>query len=228
MKTKNNGITINFLIALAILILILPMGIFLFKFKNQLVSSEISDWASFGDYIGGVVNTIISLLSLIVLGYITFLVSKQSNLENKKLNILQRKLDAYDELTKYSPKINHFISNLGRVINSLTKSLESANSLIDNDFLSKNDKVINQLDLFVEFHYFLSSFKVRYSHLFEYDFDNEEFQKLLESTKGIKDYFKSVMIKFDLFEGELSELPDFDIFNNRFVNFINMLRNELK
>lgn len=60
----------KFIIASSFIVLI-PIILFIFNFGGQLISGKIEHWAQFGDYVGGVINTIISLLNLIVLIYIT-------------------------------------------------------------------------------------------------------------------------------------------------------------
>jgi hypothetical protein len=215
------------IIAIITIILILPIVVFIFIFKNQIISTEISDWAAFGSYIGGVLNTIISLLSLIILGYITYLISKQSLLENKKLKILERKLNAYNELTKFYPKISHLLTNAVRILKLLPKDVKHINSLTDKDYVNKKDKIIEQLDILLEFHFYLSSFRIRYSHIFEYNFDCEDYQLLLESTNSYKTFCLSLMNKLELHERKYTEEPDSIIFDKRLVAFINTIKVEL-
>lgn len=60
----------KFVIASSIIILI-PVVVFIINFSGKLISGKIEHWAQFGDYVGGVINTVISLLNLVVLIYIT-------------------------------------------------------------------------------------------------------------------------------------------------------------
>lgn len=106
--------TLITLIIVSTILLTIPVVIIIRNFNTQEISTDISKWGAFGDYIGGILNTTISLLSLIILGYLTHIVSKQSNEKNKKLNLLMRKLDAYEQVSEYLysmqikiPKISH-------------------------------------------------------------------------------------------------------------------------
>jgi len=229
MKKRNSMILIiGFIVSL--MIISLPILSFYLKFKNQGLSNSLTDWATFGDYIGGSVNTIISFLSLIILGYLTYIVSKESISENKKMNLLMKRLDSYNELTYYIPKINLFAPTMNRMIASISKDLDNLEILDDESFKKKKDLTIKNLILFSEFHYFLFSFNVRFGHLYKYDFNSEEFELLLESSNQIHEFFEQIINLFELDKPYDSDKmnPNFTLLFERLADVINSLRTELE
>ncbi|PNW27229.1 hypothetical protein [Formosa algae] len=64
----------------------------------------------------------------------------------------------------------------------------------------------------MKFYYYISSFKLKFGHLFDYNFDSQEFEELILRSEQTSDYFKSAIKKFELNEGDIIEAPDFDIY----------------
>jgi uncharacterized membrane protein len=54
------------LIALVILIVLTPTAIYILQFGNRPLSSDPQTWGTFGDYIGGLINPVIGILTLII------------------------------------------------------------------------------------------------------------------------------------------------------------------
>ena len=74
------------IITLLIILLCSPfLFIFYNNFQNQKISDSISDWGSFGDFIGGTLSTFISILTLIVTIVIAFQISKIEDNRNNKI-----------------------------------------------------------------------------------------------------------------------------------------------
>lgn len=71
--SKKNILLIIIAVALFVLS---PIAIYFFNFYTYGISKKTENWAQFADYVGGVANTIISLLNLIVLIYITYWLKK--------------------------------------------------------------------------------------------------------------------------------------------------------
>lgn len=198
---------------------------FAFNFKDHVVSSKINEWGSFGDFFGGI---LISFISLIVLSYLIYLVGKQSSIENKKVNILLRKFDAYDKLTSYSPGLNTFAEEILRKSDLFHKELTSAESLNSNDLLIAKKEYIKSLQWYSEFHYFLFSFNLRFSHLFKYDFKNPKFESLLEISGKMQDYMDTAIQVIESEKIQSLEMPDFKSLVDLLLELINSLRLELK
>ena len=228
MKRKTLFITIGIVMLVS---LIIPIFYFWLKFKSFNISSSISDWGNFGAYIGGVITPIISVYSVIILGYITFLIGKNSNEESKNLYILQKRLEAYDELMKYLPKIHQAPIKMKLQIDALMHILIEENDISLERYLRETDKVLEQVEFFVDFHYFAFNYLPRYGHLFQYDFDSIDYRKIIDLSGQIRDYFLSFH-KGLVNRTETSYMPEgiasIDELFDHLVNFINEIRNELK
>jgi hypothetical protein len=70
-KTK---LIITLLIAIAIVVIAVPVYYYVTTFKNTGLSRYPADWGVFGDYFGGILNPIVSLLTLFATGYIAYIV----------------------------------------------------------------------------------------------------------------------------------------------------------
>ncbi|MGR5000947.1 hypothetical protein [Vibrio celticus] len=64
-SNKLDGVS-NLVIILALLSVVIAISIYSFYFYNYEVSQNPSEWASFGDFFGGVLNPVLSFLSLIL------------------------------------------------------------------------------------------------------------------------------------------------------------------
>ncbi|KAF2080262.1 hypothetical protein [Flavobacterium sharifuzzamanii] len=224
---KNKRVII-FLIVVFVALLTLPLFFFILNFNSNILSNDISDWASFGDYLGGTINTLISLFSLIILGYLTYLVSEQSNAENKKNNILMRRMDAYDELTAFFPQVNQFLLDFAKSANTILDKVQ-VKPLDDYLIREKQLELNKQILLFKNFYSLLFSFNVRYGHLFEYNFNSEDYIKIVQDANILKVFFEETI---DFLHGNM-ETPNMiedNLMRNFFddlVRFINQLRKEL-
>jgi len=217
------------LIVILVLLLATPILIFAMKFGNNILSEDITLWAAFGDYFGGILNTIISLFSLIILTYITILVSRLTSKENKDLYILERKMEAYEELTKFFSELNLVPRRLDNSLSSLIRTVQAEQSTDPLTLQKGLNEIRSQVDLVFEYHFFLFGFNVRYSHLFEYDFQSENYMELIRTSKifreGFDSYHKSLADRSDQ-ESNIQEL-----FDNHMIHltpFINALRDEIR
>lgn len=168
------------ILGIATLLIVGNIIFFIFFFRNQYVSSDISAWGSLGDFFGGILNPLISFFSLILLGYLTFILSKYSNEENRKMNIHLRKLDAFQDLSEGALVIDQYMSAVIDFIDILNSLMN-----VDADYedLQKITRVhaleiVSSLDQYEKFLLRFRVFKVHYGHLFEYDFENEDYLRL--------------------------------------------------
>ncbi|MGP0851770.1 hypothetical protein ACJ8PZ_18555 [Serratia sp. CY83950] len=97
MEEKNRHLIKN-TILIIIIISILPISLYFYKFHSGL-SSNPTDWASFGSYIGGILGPIFSGLSLLVLS-ITFYHSKESDIKQMALAVAEQNLNKILEISK--------------------------------------------------------------------------------------------------------------------------------
>jgi len=175
--------TFLLLILVFLLILITPVIIYIINFQSFGISSKTFDWAYFGDYLGGVFTPIISLASLIVLGSLTYIMSRQGSEEKRKLFLLEQKSAAYQDIVKYIKEI-HFlpskISEYGLNIGLIVGKLEGKNMEY---FTKEAIKIRDIFNVFSEVYYTLKTFAIRYGHIFNYDFTKTRFNSLLKEAK---------------------------------------------
>lgn len=212
------------MICISLIVVIIIITAFVLNFKNQYISNQITDWGAFGDYFGGVLNSSISFISLLILSFLTYSVYKQSSLDDKNNNNLMRKMDAYDKLTSYVPIINRSLSQIPK-----------STALIGNEKINEIALIENRTEIykcikdFSEAHHFLFSFKARYSHLFNQDFDSKYFQSLIESSGKMNDDLNSIKESFDLNDHKLIDIEDsVEKFIDSLVKLANSLRDELE
>ncbi len=177
-----------------------PIGFYLWTFAGNELSSNPSNWGVLGDYFGGILNPIISLASLIVLGYLTYLVNEQSSRKNTNLFIYQKKMDAYEELTKPFREIN-------LVDIRIKLALQFTNQLNDlnpdarlQKAIEMKEKFAHVTNIFTEYFHTLRAFDLTYGHLFKYDFSCSDFVELASEIKKIGDYHNEIGI--GLFDNE--------------------------
>lgn len=211
------------------IVLLVPSLFYVYNFKSYNLSKSTEDWGTFGDFFGGVTNTIISLLSLIILTYISWIVSKFSSEENKKLYLLERRIEAYDELLKFLPKLH-------MTPKAISKKINLINKWVIRDGIESLDKIEIKLEeiskdiLFChEYHYFLYNFNARYNHLFKYNFNSENYKGLIQTSKdfcdGMDEFHKNLSDGKDLTQ-DIQVL--FDLHVNFLVIFINDLKEEIE
>lgn len=212
------------MVCISLTVIVAVITIFFLNFKNQTISNQITDWGAFGDYFGGVLNSSISFISLLILSFLTYLVSKQSSQDDKDNNILMRKMDAYDKLTSYVPVINRSLSQIPK------STILIGNEKINEISLKENRAEIYKcIKDFSEAHHFVFSLKVRYSHVFKYSFDSKEFQDLIKNSSRINEYLNSVKESFDLNDFKLIDIEDgVEKFVDSLVMLVNSLRDELE
>jgi hypothetical protein len=227
-----------------ILIIAIPSISFIVCFKDQQISNNVEDWGAFGSYIGGVLGVIIALANLVVLIVITIQVNKLNSEENKNLFLFQKRIEAYNELSKFTSQLNTLPSELNMTIQYFGEKITERQLLIDNQLLddySQNiesiiklkyecDKKLNDLRrIFNGFYFFMITFNLRFGHFFAYDFNSNEFKTAMELLSKLNETFnkfasfeKSKNIDFVAFHSE------YLMINNLILPVINKLRKELE
>ena len=175
---KNSSIQLRFLIFLILLILLIGPLAYLLNFSNHPISNNSHDWGSFGDYIGGILNPIISLLSVVVLGYLTYFVYKHSSLENKNVFYLEQKTLAFQYISKLSNNIDIYKEKSSLHFDITISARKLTYTVPANEQLIKSMESIEYLS---ELKVGYSNFGRNYGHLFKYDFESDDY-KLLQSS----------------------------------------------
>jgi hypothetical protein len=209
-------------------LLLTPMVIFITYFNSQEISDKISLWGAFGDFFGGTLNTILSLISLIVLGYITFLIHKMSSIENKNLFLFQKKIDAFEELAKQIPQLNTIPKHL--TLSVITSKNLYEIGQVDNKILNTYvSDLVDQVKIYHQYHYFLFNFNARYNHLFNYDFTGQPYKDLIESSDTLGEQFDEYLNKISQKEFPEEDLQEYlDEHTKHLANFVNALKEELE
>ncbi len=225
MKTKK---FLLITISVGIVLFSFVITIFVWNFYHHPISESISDWGATGDFFGGLLNTLISLLSLIVLGYITILISKSSTEESRKLYLLQRRIETYDELAKMLPIINTSGRRMRGIIDLMKHELNEAPENKQTIVKEMLHTLRGELDDIAKYHFFLFNFKARFSHLFEYDFDSEKYKELVKSSRFLSEVLDKMYNGFigkDTFKGDFQQPIEQHL--DLLVEFINTIRDEL-
>ena len=66
-----------------LIVLVATIGSYILEFHSSSISSDPAAWGQFGDYIGGVLNPILTLLNLVVLAYLSLELVKIENKRNE-------------------------------------------------------------------------------------------------------------------------------------------------
>ena len=182
-------------IVLTAILIFTPIISYLIYFGKNDVTNDPILWGVFGDYLGGILNPVFSLASLIVLGYLTYLISEQSNKRNQDLFILEKRMEAYDDLTKHFKEINLVHKKVSQSI-IFMNVFEKLDSEKRTEHLFTTLKELAAItSTFTDFYHTLFSFNARYGYLFEYDFSCLEFTALVKETKVISDSYDSIVQK---------------------------------
>ncbi|WP_264529225.1 hypothetical protein [Flavobacterium sp. N502540] len=210
-----------------LVILFLPVGIFMFNFWKKPISSDAHDWATFADYIGGTVNTLITLLSLVVLGYLTYYIGKNSSEENKNMGLLLKRIDAYDALAIYYPDIQNY--NL-KIKDELIELVHYSNSpkIPNKLFMDKCMDNMSENQIFYNgFLHFVSSYPLLYGHLFSFNFESQEFLNLCYDAYGAQENINTVKQKISN-RNEINNSSDYSGEFGSLKNNLKIVLTELK
>jgi hypothetical protein len=217
MKQQSNDIfknrVLKRLLMLGIVLIVIPVIIYIIHFRKLDISNDVNDWSTFTDYISGILNPIIGLISLILLGYITYLVGVIGSKENKNLFVLQKKLEAYDEFASWLPVVTNNYDKLNKILHDVDtaykKAIADSTNQIHN--ITINNDYLLEIDSLSKFNNFLNYFPLRYSHFFSYDFESDEYKGL----RGIFIYIKELFTnKFNGYINRKEYNRDFKIIEN--------------
>lgn len=212
------------------LLLFTPPLVYIIEFWNTPISGDPNKWGVLGDYIGGILNPVISLASLGILGYLSYLLSLQNTKEGKKLFVLEKKMEAYDDLTMHIKGVNMITERIKKstALLNIVKELPIDKRI--EPILKMNEELIASCQPMKEFHFTLKTFVVRYSHLFEYDFSSAEYTEFLKESKAASDKYDSVINKFtgrNNVELNFEDLAISEKFGELAVKVINDIRREV-
>lgn len=212
-----------YLIIITLLLFLIPIIVFYYYFHDHTVSEDISKWGAFGDYFGGILNTFLNIVSLIVLSYLTYLIGLQSNEENRKTNILIRKFDAYEII---SSKMTSLLSALALANTNLIVITHKKNNGLPYDNEAVNN-IIEQSRLFHEFYALIATYGERYGHLFTYNFKSNFYQDLIKKADETSKLFETMIVSIYTLQDLNNDQSDVSDFLKDFQSFIDDLKKEL-
>lgn len=169
------------------LLLATPLVVFCFKFFSAEISDQMSDWGAFGDLFNSSLNAFISLVSLIILVYITVLIGNNSTQENKNLFFLQKRVEAFELLFEHQE--NAEIVNLEAI-----QFVFTIQKTKDRDIsVERALKVFQVATIKLRgYELFIKSFSTRYGNTFQYDFNSLEYKNLHLSATCLADAYKDI------------------------------------
>lgn len=192
---------LKFSIVSLIVIIITTIALYIANFWNYQISDISSDWGTFGDYLGGVLNPIIALVGTSLLAYISMQLSKDDSEEKLKYFkkeqaerhsyfkkeeaqrhqyfLSEHKIKAYDMLTKKVEKLKNIEAKM-YTLDSLTKGSGNVERAKDELGDTLYELVISLKEMYNE----ILIFPLKHDHLFEYDFHSKEFQDLIEGINS--------------------------------------------
>jgi hypothetical protein len=217
---KINKKTLNFTIIIFGICIIIPAIIYTINFWNSSLSEKPEIWGAFGDYFGGILNPIIALFGTVILGYLTYEVSKQSSDENRNLFIFQQKIVAYQKIAGMTSELDA-AENKMKIHNGLMVKLGSVGNkeIATEQYIKAIETLLMSLS---NFKIITANFSTNYGHLFKYDFESDEYKNL---TKRASEYFNSM----DLLKEFKNEDIDFksEELYKQFRNFLVELKKEI-
>lgn len=178
--------------------IIAPVIIYVINFGDKQLSDKPELWSAFGDYLGGILGPIIALFGTIILGYLTYEVSKQSSDENRNLFLFQQRIIAFQKIAKITSEFESAQHRM-KIHNDLMVKLGSVGNreLATEQYIKAMEILhISLSGLTVV----TSNFPLNYGHLFEYDFECAEYENL---NKRAFEYFKSMDLLKDYKKGDL-------------------------
>ncbi len=226
-KTMTLGKRLILFISVVLVISTIPVSVYILKFNHSAVSTDPAIWGVFGDYVGGLMNPLISLANLILLAYLTYQLSLHSSEENKKLSLFQKRVAAFEEITLHLKEVNLMTSHLSRISSTFSfvqrLPLEHQRQHLF-DVYNELSRVGSTYSILYQA---LFLFKVRHGHFFKYDFNNETFKKLLADVKVLAKSYDAYLVSLGKGEPAVDKLrPDSELLD-RLASFIISLHGEI-
>ncbi|MFH6987760.1 hypothetical protein ACHRVW_08445 [Flavobacterium collinsii] len=209
----------------SVVVVILIIGFYIINFYEYKISEDPTIWGAFGDYIGGTVNTVISLSSLIILACLTYQLSKDESQQNKEVALLLRRIEVYDSISAFLSDIKRNKINLFQDINSIENDL-TRNPPLN---LDHHTREINDFFQFYDnMYYMINSLKLKYNHIFEYDFESNDFISLKNSIGGVHMDIHNIFLRSKNRAFPFPKIHEKEIFYNQLEVFYTRMLIELQ
>ncbi len=191
-------------------------------------SDNLDDLSAYGDYFGGVLNPIIGIVSLCILGYLTYFVSRKGAKENKSLFILQQRTIAFNSISNFEVNYHSYFHRAMATTGTINSIMGKGEKVVLNDVLS--DIQNNHLKLLESCNQILH-FEQIHGHWFKYDFENELYIKLLINLR--EEQQRSIKFMEAIYDGnsektiQYSQNSKFDDIIKGFEIFISEIKPQL-
>lgn len=131
---------LNIIIYILSLTIIIIIGSYIWNFHQHKISDDPGNWAEFGDFIGGTLNSVIGILNLFLLAYLTLKIAKietKRNQDNLKENVKPLGLFSFKVSTN-SIDIEYHNVGMGPLIISSFKILYNQKEYADFNEIIRN------------------------------------------------------------------------------------------
>ena len=177
--------------------LLVPILSYVGNFHELSISNDPEKWGPFGDFFGGILNTYISFLTLIVTIFIAYEISRLDDKRNEKVLTFEKK---------------RFLNELREAeYRKITTELQKVSTLIAR-------KEPPKAEIF-EIHVYLNHFTLTNDHLFPF-LNEKVVNDLIESLEKIYKFYTGESEgkdKFDLYEHYLKAMNNFTVKIQKFI-----------
>lgn len=176
---------------------LVPGLFFWFNFKDQIISDDIADWGSYGDYFGGVLNPMISFFSLFFLAIITWLIAKRDEDYRLSSEIRIKKIEALDLITTKTMELEKFVNSLHQFSFFLSefrgkKNIANPNvvNMLNNNMNNLSLSVKGLIDLKILY----EAMGLKFGFLFKYNFGCAEYKNMVTIVQKILELAELIVI----------------------------------
>ncbi|WP_109097730.1 ABC transporter ATP-binding protein [Aquimarina sp. AU58] len=214
-----------FLVFIVILIVIalFAISIYIGNFYNYNISKTPADWGAFGHYIGGVISPIIGIASILILGRISMEIGRNSVENQRELFESEQRILAFQELVQNRVEFQNVFIGYS-LSDALKEKIEGHNiELTVNEIITFEVAKIK----LTKFSVYLNHYGVKYGHLFNYDFDSDEYDELTSLIDFFVQYHTSDLYNPSKEDEVMHEEIMEDKQETLLDNFISELESEL-
>lgn len=135
-----------------IVLVIVPLLFYLYKFGSLTFSADKSDWGTFGDYLGGILNPLLGLLTLAVTVYIAMTFNDYEKRRDKQTKD-EADVKSYLELYQYftGPEFREKRHTAWNVVRKAIENKEYKDFLIRETFVSRYVDRMERDDVYKNF-----------------------------------------------------------------------------
>ncbi|AZI20183.1 hypothetical protein [Chryseobacterium taklimakanense] len=172
-------------IILLIILSLIPFLFYVYKFGTLVLSSDKEVWGQFGDYIGGTLNPFLTFANIIIIGYLTYEISKREQGSQERSLNFQKKL-------VLSQLRNDAYHNYIRIIDNVMNNYDEKGTALQNSVGEKAQVAAEKIKIFND----------NYSHLFPILKSDNLFSDLIKVFEDINKNNSEVLQTHSKQDGE--------------------------